>query len=82
LKYELISPIEINIDYFGYCLTYFSQLNGEEDDNYLVDFDETASIIRNLISIYVSNYITKVALYIYSRNEIIRYLDLVGMLLL
>jgi hypothetical protein len=39
IKCENISSIRISINFNYYCFTLFSQLNGESDDKYLIDFD-------------------------------------------
>jgi hypothetical protein len=71
---DVISPVRRTIDYLSYCFTYFSQLKGEKDDNYLIDYDLT-TISRHIISLYIPKNITTIDLYIHSRNEIVRYQD-------
>jgi hypothetical protein len=47
---ELISPVRQTIDYNFSCFTFFSQLNREENDKYIIDYDVN---IKNYWSEYV-----------------------------
>jgi len=67
-----ISKIRTSIDYDEYCITLFSQSNGEPDQNYLIDFDSNLSRdYRSLV--YITLKFSFNYLFLHSRNEIIRY---------
>jgi hypothetical protein len=69
---ELISPVRQTIDYYFSCFTFFSQLNREENDKYIIDYDVN---IKNYWSEYVgfrvNLNVSKFKLYLHSRYEMI-----------
>jgi len=68
-----ISPIRSSIDVHNICFTFFSQLNGEPDQRYLVDYD--TKFRENwfaMIRIGLPDHLKEISLFIHSRTEIVR----------
>jgi hypothetical protein len=72
IKCDLISPIRQSIDYYKSCFTFFSQLNGENNDRYYIDYDLS---IKNYwaeeFGIRVNLNIPQLFLFLHSRHEMI-----------
>jgi len=69
-----ISKIRFSISLERLCFTLFSQINGEPDKRYLVDFDaNTRNFDYYFIYLGLPNKIKQLYIYFHSRNEYIYY---------
>jgi hypothetical protein len=70
LKCEEISAVRISINFERCCFTLFSQMNGESDDRYLIDYDvSTRHFEKSLVKIYIPFGSTTSLFYFHSRIE-------------
>jgi hypothetical protein len=70
LKCEEISAVKISINFERYCFTLFSQMNGESDDRYLINYDvSTSNFEKSLVTIHIPFGNTGSLLYFHSRIE-------------
>jgi hypothetical protein len=67
---QQISPIRMSISFDTTCFTILSQLNGEQNDLYLINRNKFNSLYA-LISIYFPNYVNFIYLFVHSRSETI-----------
>jgi hypothetical protein len=69
---ELISPIRQTIDYYFSCFTFFSQLNREENDKYIIDYDlSIKNYWSDFVGFRVNLNVSKTYLFLHSRIEMI-----------
>ncbi len=72
VKCESISPVRQSIDYFQSCFTFFSQLNEENNDRYVIEYDvRIKNYWSEMVRIKIPTTIPSIRLHLHSRNEMI-----------
>jgi hypothetical protein len=80
---HLVSEVKIIINNDNLCVRLFSQMNGESDDKYRIDYDfSISSFNEHIVDIQFSSYLPLICLNINSKKEFIRNLEEKNSLLL
>jgi hypothetical protein len=65
-----ITPFRKSINSVSYCFTLFSQLNGENDENYLIDYDSSRiTTYHHLVYLQLEDFSARIHLFLHSRNR-------------
>jgi hypothetical protein len=68
---ELMYPIRQTIDYYFSCFTFFSQLNQEENNKYIIDYDvNIKNYWSELVGFRVNLNVSKIKLYLLINSKI------------
>jgi hypothetical protein len=83
VKCHLVSDIKLSINYFNLCIRLFSQMIGENDEKYQIDYDFiTARYNEHIVDIQFPSFSPLIYFTMNSRNQFIRNCELKNSLLI